>query len=461
MKISDYLYPHRLRPSTVARNDRLEEFLSDHSRIIFCSSFRKMMQKAQVFSLETNSSVRNRLTHSLEVADIGRTIARKVGDALQKQKKATLEDIYCLEAIIENACLIHDIGNPPFGHFGEEAIKRWYTNTIPDFKKLQDMPSCVSEKLESFDLKHFDGNPQGFRIVAKLHADLDNYGLNLTASTLLATLKYPCSSEEQKNAHNYKKIGIFSSERDKYEDICKQVAHPIGQRYFLVYLMELADDICYCLSDIADAFEKRVIDSRFFKEEFRKIADESKLSPDLYTKILPSTPISNFSHEVSIKVSRLCIDAAVNYFTSNIDAYIEGKEDELIKRIPEGKILECLKIFSRRHIYTEREIQRIEIAGHKIVLGLLEHYGALLKISPEHFQYFCEKGEIPRGEKLDIEWRIFNQLSKRMLKSYKNNLNEDSEPEWFCRCRLIVDYISGMTDQMALDVYQNIMGISL
>ena len=459
--LAGYIYNGRCRKSPVERKNPLEEFQSDRSRIVFCSSFRRMMQKAQVFSLESNSSVRNRLTHSLEVADVGKTLARKVGYALKDKNIADDFDVSCIEAIVENACLIHDIGNPPFGHFGEEAIKRWCHEAQCVFEKRENnLPLGIADP-RFYDLYHFDGNPQGFRIVTRLHAEKDEFSLNLTHSTLLSFLKYPCSNEEEKNTNNYKKIGIFSSEIDRYKMICDATKHPYGKRYFLVYLMELADDICYCLSDIADAFEKRIIESRFFKEEFKKIIKTKCGEDNRIQEIIPDAPITNFSQQISIPVCRKCIESAVKYYAENFDSYLNGEGNELSSAIEESSLLECLKTFARKFIYTESEIQRIEIAGDKVVSELLRHFGRLLKLSKDDFRHFYEERENIKGKGYDLEWRIFNQLSQRMLEAYKSSLSKNSEEEWFLRCRFIVDYISGMTDQSALQFYQNLMAIKL
>lgn len=461
-KIGQLIYPHRKRESSLQRPDLIEEFTSDHSRLVFCSSFRRMMQKAQVFSLEQNTSVRNRLTHSLEVADVGRTIARQVGHKLMAKKLASLEDVVCLETIVENACLMHDIGNPPFGHFGEKAIKRWFTDCAPQISddsqnhlKLKKNDERLSE------FRHFDGNPQGFRIVTKLHTEIDEHGLNLSYSTLLASLKYPNYGQLQENDLFSKKIGIFMSEVPIYKDICQATGHQCGKRYFIVYLMELADDICYCLSDIADAFEKKIIDSRMFKDELKKVFKEDETNWDLVKDIMPDNPIKSFSHDIAIKLSRKCVAEATKYFVDNLDSFIAGEAPEIIDVIPMDKVLKCLKTFSRKFIYTAPEAQKIEIAGHKIVSGLLDHYGILLKVSKDNFSHFINKKRMKKNSDLDIEWRIYNQLSKRMVQSYSYYLEKNVEDEWFTRCRLIVDYISGMSDQSALRFYQNAMGISL
>jgi dGTPase len=419
------------------------------------------MQKAQVFSLETNSSVRNRLTHSLEVADVGRTIARRVGELLHKKGIATPDDIESVQTIVENACLIHDLGNPAFGHFGEDAIKKWFREKAPDIYKSTlgelNLDTAFPEKI--YDLVNFDGNPQGFRIVTKLHSESGLCGLNLTHSTLLSSVKYPNSGKIDQGNLLTKKVGIFKSEEKIHTQICKQHGISNNKRYFLAYLMEVADDICYCLSDIADSFEKRVITSREFKDDFRDICNQSDVN---YADIIPDGPIKHFGLEVAIKVSQQVISEAATYFVDNLQSFIDGDAPEIIDVIPSGEILKCFKKYARRHIYTSSEAQKIEIAGSTIVSGLLEHYGMLLCLSREDFSHFAKNGTQVKGKNLDIEWRVFNQISKRMIKIYRNDSSSfNDENEWVARARLIVDYIAGMTDLTALNTYQNFMGISL
>ena len=179
----------RERKSSIERKNNIEEFYSDRSRIIYCSAFRRLQQKAQVFSLEPNASVRTRLTHSLEVADLGRTIARRIETNLLEKNIISPDESQCITAIVENACLLHDIGNPPFGHFGEAAIKEWavrYASELPaDDVEKNDLFTRLME-----DFKEFDGNPQGFRTITKLYTEHDKHSLNLTYATLLSCLKY-------------------------------------------------------------------------------------------------------------------------------------------------------------------------------------------------------------------------------------------------------------------------------
>lgn len=460
-EIGKYIYSGRLEKSIPSHSGRLENFYSDHSSIVFSTSFRRMMQKAQVFSLESNTSVRNRLTHSLEVADIGKTIARRIGQLLVDKGLADIEDVECMQSIVENACLIHDIGNPPFGHFGEEAIKQWFKLKAPDiFRKSTDQMNYEDNCSDLlFDFYHFDGNPQGLRIVSCLHSDLGRNGLNLTYSTILASIKYPNIGMISNEKLFGGKVGIFRTEEQKYRDVCVRSGHDCGKRYFLVYVMELADDISYCLSDIADGFEKKLIFSRDFKEGIAAICKKDKVD---ISGLIPDRAINNFGFQVSMRVAEKVIRDACIYFVENIDKYISGDAVEIIDDIESGRVLKCFKKFARQYIYTQQEVERIEIAGEKIVEGLLDHYGRLLNMKRDDFLYFVQKGDNKKRNGLDTEWRIFNQMSKRMLSVYDTITDKKSiDREWVSRAHFIVDYISGLTDNYALESYQNFMGISL
>lgn len=224
--------------------------------------------------------------------------------------------------------------------------------------------------------------------------------------------------------------------------------------------MELADDICYCLSDISDSFEKGIVRSRDFKEELNKICKEFEIKN---TFTIQKETIEDFSREIAVPLSKMIIDEASTYFVTNIDQFLSGESNEMIDVLNTGKTFEALKIFARKYIYTSQEAQRIEIAGYAVVSGLLEHYGRLLRMSRDDFTYFVRKNELKKKSNLDLEWRIYNRLSNRMIYCYKNAVSDSmsNDGEWINRAHLIIDFISGMTDRNALETYQNYMGISL
>ena len=461
------LYQQRLNPSNSPKNGACDEFLSDHSRIIFSSSFRRLVKKAQVFSLESNNSVRNRLTHSLEVADVGRTIARDVGQKLCEAGKLQPDDIPCMISIVENACLLHDIGNPPFGHFGEIAIQRWFLKLVEDSSRI---PFRVSED-DIYDLINFDGNPQGFRIATRLHCERDEYSLNLTCASLLSSIKYPhcrkpespeTSQRTKKVATFNKKIGVFGSENKKYEAICLATGHEYGKRYFLAYLMELADDICYCLSDIADSFEKKIISFGEYREAMEQICKQEKVNPKYLIGDAERASEFDFKFNVAIATTNRIKREASKYYVKNIDKFIAGEATEIAECISSGKHLKCIKKFARRHIYPSLEVERIELSGFHIVKSLLDEFGKLLELDRRDFCTFVKNQEARKGSNLDFEWRLFNRLSKRMLQAYQFAIDENEKTsdreEWLTRAKLVVDFISGMTDESAKELHQILTG---
>jgi dGTPase len=419
-----------------------------------------MMQKAQVFSLEKNSSVRNRLTHSLEVSDVGSSIVRRVCYNMLEKNLITQEDAACMQAIVESACLMHDIGNPPLGHFGEYAIRKWTADRayklFEEFCANSSLP--VDKVLFDYSIKDFtlfDGNPQGLRIVTRLHAERDEYGLNLTFPTLLSSIKYPYGSAD---VVGIEKFGYFLSEKDKYEEAREALECTKGKRYFLEYLMELADDVCYCTSDIADAIEKEIVRG----SEFIDFVNKNYSSTILHSRIKTLTDVKPFSINVAVPLTKNIIEISSKRYTDNIDSFISGMANGLSKDDEIKATLNCMKEFAQKYIYTSSEARDIEIAGSSVMNGLMDCFSILLKIKRSDFSYYIENDKFKQKSGLDLEWRIYKLLSPRMIKVYKwKTSGMDDSHEWFERYRLIVDYLSGLTDNSALSLYQIFRGISL
>jgi len=452
----------RHRPSTVKRSTKIDDFYSDRSRIIYSSSFRRLQQKAQVFSLEPNASVRTRMTHSLEVADLGRTLSNKIAQGLYSKQLLTLREVPIMVAIVENACLLHDIGNPPFGHFGEAAIKDWSNKNI--YKIAEKSEICEDDDflLLISDFLEFDGNPQGFRIITKLHTEQDKFSLNLTYATLLCGLKYSRAAGEEKGTGILKKAGYFQSEKDLVQKMYNHVGLNLHTRYPLTYIMEAADDIAYCLSDISDGIEKRIITIEDFKSKFRNVWNEKFGNQDCLVK-LPDEA-SNFSLSVSVPWSKRAIDEAASNYIDNYSNFYTGKENQLIPENGIGRVLDAIKQVSRKTLYTSVEAESIELTGYAVITGILNHYQRLLELSDRQFHGLLNDDS---SVKLDYERRLFNRLGKRYVKAYQYAVeevrNDDNFTlkEWWLRVHLIVDHISGMTDEFALNTYQMLEGISL
>lgn len=451
----------RERQSLVERETATDEFYSDRSRIIYCSAFRRLQQKAQVFSLEPNASVRTRLTHSLEVSDLGRTIANRIGNALRKvDPNISVEGIV---AVVENACLLHDIGNPPFGHFGETAIKEWAKKDI--FRAL---PSGVEQSdlllLLIKDFQEFDGNPQGFRTVTKLYTEHDKHSLNLTYATLLCCLKYARAAGEVKGKGILKKAGYFQSEKELVEKIWHLVGIAPHHRFPLTYMMEAADDIAYCMSDISDGIEKSILTEedfcKYFKEEWNSAYAGEKIPVELPNEY------RGFNRDISIPWSRFVMDYAVKNYFDNHEKFYEGNAAELIQKDSQaGKLLDVVKRVSRKKLYTSIQAESIELTGYAVISGILQCYEKMLLLPYGKFLALVNHEET---DNVEVERRLFNRIGARYVDAYKYELEEynsaDSDfcvYEWWLRTHMLIDHISGMTDEFALETYQMLKGINL
>ena len=466
-KYDSLLCVNRLRTSTIQRESNIDQFYSDRSRIIYSSYFRRLLQKAQVFSLEPNASVRTRLTHSLEVSDLGRTIANRIAHKLYLKGYLDSEKIQEVVAIVENACLLHDIGNPPFGHFGEIAIRDWADN-----RAVEALPKGISKEdplLKELmkDFIEFDGNPQGFRTITKLHTDYDKYILNLTYATLLCTLKYSRAAGEAKDSGIMKKAGYFLSEKDIVEKICREIGIELHHRYPLTYIMEAADDIAYCMSDIADGIEKRILTEDLFIKEFKAEWDK-KYHDELLPVDLPNSGDIHFGKDISIPWSRRAMDETINNFFEHEKDIFAGTADSLINESkPMGRVLDTIKRVSRRILYTSFDAESIELTGYSVITGILRHYERLLSLPHEVFNKLVD-GEKIENIDVDVERRLFNRLGQRYVIAYKYSVgdliyeqHDYSIKEWWLRVHLLLDHVSGMTDEFALETYQMLEGINL
>lgn len=466
-RIDKYYSIERFRKSSKSRSAGIDEFYSDKSRIVFSSSFRRLMQKAQVFSLEPNASVRTRMTHSLEVADLGRTLCRKIvskmGDYLTDSMKPQSV------AIVENACLLHDIGNPPFGHFGETAIRDWakdveeyYPPKVKESIKNTTYKKLLDRLLEDF--RQFDGNPQGFRTITRLHTEFgDEFSMNLTYATLLCTLKYVRCTDEEKGEGILKKAGYFQTEKRQVETIWNKIGCSIHTRSPLTYIMEAADDIAYCMSDIADGIEKHILTEEQFVEAFRKRWDEKY--PNERNPVMLPEEVSGFSKDISIPWSNRAITEAADVFMKNYDRIFDGTLDSLItEENPMGKVFGVVRDVSRTVLYNSVEAESIEITGYAVISGIIRHYRRLLIMNSEDFLKLVKQEK----NNYEVERRLYNRIGERYVKAYKYALKEidekDSEydiKEWWLRSHLLLDHISGMTDEYALETYQMLEGINL
>lgn len=472
MDLERLISSKRRKHTSITGRELAEELASDRSRILYSAPFRRLAKKAQVFSLESNAAVRNRVIHSLEVSDVGRWIAYEVTKELiahnQLSPALQIPIIYA----VENACFLHDIGNPPFGHFGEAAIKRWFkqnweacykASVGSDVSDLARMSELVQDFLQ------FDGNPQGVRIITRLRRDRDEFSLNLTYTTILSLIKYVRSPTEKPNGSPLtKKPGYFESEKEIVLQMKKELGFPSTARYPLAYIMEAADDIAYCISDIEDGIEKNILTADEFFHELHEEWTSGGVSGAFPIGVISNEkdPLRFFNFKISY--TRQAIGKARDRFLENMPALLAGNASGLFpSESAEARAFECLRRVARRRLFRSPEAENPELAGYQIVTGLLDKLKILLECPKEQFEKLLAGRKDParlERQHLDYHWRLFNKLPRKYIAAYEDLLRDLSEkgfPEWYFRAHLIVDYVSGMTDGFALEFYQLLGGIRL
>ncbi|MCO4781590.1 MAG: deoxyguanosinetriphosphate triphosphohydrolase [Candidatus Cloacimonetes bacterium] len=421
------------------------EFHRDYDRVVFSSAFRRLQDKTQVFPLAHIDYVRTRLTHSLEVASVGRSLGLEIGAYLSKHKKMTNCTDVDVAGIVATACLAHDIGNPPFGHSGEDAIQEWFT-----LSQGQQALSGLSEQ-QRLDFLNFEGNAQGFRILTRLQHPDNVGGLQLTLASLATLMKYPVNSLVSNSYKNElgicaKKFGYFQSEEYMYHEIAKDLSllkTPKGGyfRHPLSYLVEAADDVCYHFIDLSDGFRLNHLQYNEVEDLLLQFHDSSK------SKIL--NRIKDL-HDEKEKVEYLCgctiskvISEIIQEFIAHEDDLLSGSYPyELVSRIPSNQYMKQLLDLTAQKIYRVREVLEIEAAGFEIL-------GGLLTILHENFTKVLE-GNSKRSRK--ILQLIPNQFLDKNREPYRDK---------YKMMMSITDYISGMTDSYAVSIYQKLKGISI
>lgn len=454
----------RMRNSTIKRNYVVDEFYSDRIRIINSSYFRRLQQTTQTFSLVPNTKVRTRLTHSIEVSDLGRILTNKIGNKLLQAGIIQESSIKMMVAVVENACLLHDVGNPPFGHFGETAIQEWGRKKLKQLALKAQVEVNDLFVLLTSDFIEFGGNPQGFRTISKLHSEKDENSLNLTYATLLCGLKYSRAAGDTKEDGILKKPGYFQSEKEQVEKIYAELNMEPNSRFPLSYITEAAYDIAFSLSGISEGIEKGIITPDDFAYEFKKIW---KLNyKDSNCPVSLPDKIENFGLDISVKWSQEILDEAAEEYIKNHELYYTGKGKHLIPENGYGEVLRTIKQVSRNLLYKSPEAEKIAVTSNSVIIGLLNYFSRLLELPLEDFSYIVNHNINPSQKKLQIERRILNRINEGYIKSYVHETKKlhtsDTDyivKEWWLRTHLIVDYINGMTDDFALATYKMINGV--
>ena len=442
-KWSQLVSPYRLG-SEFRNYDEPEEirtaFQRDYDRIVFSSPFRRLQNKTQVFPLPGSIFVHNRLTHSLEVASVGRSLGNLVGRSLVKNGNA--EDATALSeigTIVSTACLAHDLGNPPFGHSGENAISDFFKRGGGKIHLDQLAPEQQS------DFVCFDGNANAFRLLSHTFNGRREGGFGLTYSTLSSMVKYPFESIL---AGDKQKFGFFQTEKALYGQIAGQLglkqisSQPLRYaRHPLVYLVEAADDICYQIMDVEDAHKLRILSTQEAETLLMAFFDSSR-DATLLKIIHENLKIVTDRNERISYMRAMVIGKLVrecgSIFLGNMDRMLDGEEiPSLVKSLegPSRVAMKEIKAVSGSRIYRDPAVIQIEIAGFKILGTLLEEFTPAI-LRPD------------------------DPLSERLLSIIPQQYHVQSE-NLYHQLQAIVDFVSGMTDIYALELYRKITGISL
>lgn len=439
--------------SSKQRDLARSEFQRDYDRLVFSSAFRRLQDKTQLFPLAHSDYVRTRLTHSLEVASLGRSLGMAAGKYVIFDRALLDSQVFSphdFGDIVAAACLAHDIGNPPFGHAGEDAISIWFRSHKSDLERLFP-PKIVN------DFTNFEGNAQGFRVLNRVQIPKQEYGMQLTCATLGAFLKYPFDIDSRPSQDGRTKFGAFQSE----VDILRDVASELGLinsgnnrwcRHPLAYLVEAADDIINTVIDLEDSYRMGLFSFEETRELLLPLIHED--DPDLreYRSACDLETQRDIISRCRAKAIRCLVGTAGRLFAHYHDSMLEGHDlpSDLLDASELKGALDVVKKVKAERVFTSAGILKVEIAGYEVISGLLNEF---LSLTLE------EEKSVLKTEKRK---KVDKLLPAQPTKPYASSISLNSGPrEKYELILRTVDFISGMTDNYALDLYKEMKGVSL
>ena len=422
------------------RHDDRTEFKRDYDRLIFSAPFRRLQNKTQVFPLPGSVFVHNRLTHSLEVASVGMSLGNDVAKQLIHRHPELKDTLFAeIGQIVATACLAHDMGNPPFGHSGEKAIQTYFSEGPG-----RDLQREVSHQFWD-DITHFEGNANAFRLLTHQFKGRRAGGFVMTYSMLASIVKYPFSSTL---ASKKGKFGFFDEEKDIYRKIADELGiiclsepgEPLRYvRHPLVYLVEAADDICYEIMDLEDAHKLKILSYEETAQLMLSFFDETQ-QKNILQRIIDEGLTDDNEKVVYMracvigKLESECVRVFIEHEEEILNGIFEGSLIGHISKTPSEAYKKCASLSVER-IYKSRPVLDVELSGYKIMETLMTHFIEAAR-HPDRF------------------------YSKQLISRVSSQYDIDS-PHLETRLMAVIDYISGMTDVYALDVYQKICGIAL
>ncbi len=424
------------------------DYQRDFDRIIFSAAFRRLQNKTQVFPLPGSVFVHNRLTHSLEVSSVGRSLGSAIGEFISSEFSAELDASaqnfyqHNLQNVIAAACLCHDVGNPAFGHSGEDAIASYFEKNEGDLKPK------FNEK-EWADLVNFEGNANAIRVLTHQQNGKDEGGTQLTYATLASIAKYPCESvASQKGVLHRKKFGFFQNEKSTFMDIASSVgmiaesSEPaIYKRHPFVFLVEAADDICYNIIDMEDAHRLGIVSTSDCENLFFElIRSENQNTGRVEDKLAVLTNANERISYLRAKVINALINKSIQLYQANFCEIIAGTLDRSLLDIykMDNKSLQEIESFSIEKIYNHKAVVEIENAGYNVMYELLDHF-------------------VPAIVKPKDQRKSYDRMALKLLpQQFVYESGSDYQ-----KVLGVIDFVSGMTDNFATDLYRKIKGIEI
>ena len=435
--------------------DARTEIERDYDRILFSTPVRRLADKTQVFPLERNDSVRTRLTHSYEVSNLARSLGVTLAFDDKIITEETLKPERNLPSILAAIGLAHDLGNPPFGHQGEHAIQTWFEDN-PDVLKNAQLDKAMEQ-----DFIRFEGNAQTLRLLTRLQLINDDYGLDLTYSTLAALMKYPTASDRiDKDNVATKKHGYFQSEKKIVEEIWKKTGLSEGIRHPLTYIMEACDDIAYAVLDAEDAVKKGLVsfsDLMSYLEHHENGDDAVKVvcekASDKHKKYRKTVLSPAELNDISMQMFRVY---AIGEMVRDVKDAYKGQEDkimagdlksDLLTVSRSSKLCELLKKFDKEHAYVHRSVLEVELTGYNTIRGLMDFLWEAIgqRKEPEN---------LGSRRLTPFAAYAYNRISENYRRIFENDTNP--LPVRYKELQLLTDMISGMTDSFALSLYDEL-----
>ena len=423
-----------------------KEIERDYDRILFATPTRRLADKTQVFPMEENDAIRTRLTHSHEVSNLARSIGVRI--AFDHAKDVFGNEIHDLEvqrtvpALLAAVALAHDLGNPPFGHQGEVALREWF---VGNKDRVNAHP----------DLLHFDGNPQTFRLLTRLQVLNDTFGFNLTVATLAALLKYP-RFQSSNGTNGQRKFGLFESEREIVHEVWRETGLKEGIRHPFTFIMEACDDIAYSVIDAEDTVKKGYA-SFYDLMDFLQSASSSdndieetikasrKKNEEFKLEQLSSRELNDISMQMfRAKAISLMVVAATNAFVSNVQKMLFGTIDsrfELIENSNSAHLCAALKRFARRYGFQHSDVLQLELQGNNYIKGIMD--------------LLWDAISNKEGQRSAYEKYAYGKVSENYRRVFEGSSQEPVDAQ-----HLLCDFVSGMTEKYLIKVYRELRDLN-